>query len=113
MEAPTADSVATATAALAIDSSLPLWFKPELFLEPDFSPTAYFSDLKRYVSRFAPPEQLPRRSPLLLGGCARESTSLPMGESEGAGAAHLACRRRAAAATDRRSAACCRCRWRP
>ncbi|PSC75738.1 conserved oligomeric Golgi complex subunit 2 [Micractinium conductrix] len=31
------------------DSSLPLWFKPELFLAPEFNPAAYVADLKRYV----------------------------------------------------------------
>ena len=35
----------------SVDSSLPLWFKPEKFLEPQFSPEAYVADLKRYVSR--------------------------------------------------------------
>eukprot|EP00887_Chlorella_sp_A99_P001064 scaffold14.g1064.t1 len=30
-------------------SSLPAWFKPEKFMEPDFNPEAYVNDLKRYV----------------------------------------------------------------
>ncbi|PRW51049.1 conserved oligomeric Golgi complex subunit 2 [Chlorella sorokiniana] len=52
--APTAasvDSLAAKAASLALDgsSTLPLWFKPELFLEPAFSPTAYVADLRRYV----------------------------------------------------------------
>lgn len=33
-----------------VDTHLPLWFKPELFVEPEFSPEGYVSDLKRYVS---------------------------------------------------------------
>lgn len=33
-----------------MDSTLPLWFKPEKFLEPEFSAEAYVADLKRYVS---------------------------------------------------------------
>lgn len=47
------DSLAAKAASLALDgsSTLPLWFKPELFLEPAFSPTAYVADLRRYVSR--------------------------------------------------------------
>lgn len=49
-EAGELESVAqTASLALA-DTSLPLWFKPELFVQPGFSPTAYVADLKRYVS---------------------------------------------------------------
>ncbi|KAL4854271.1 Conserved oligomeric Golgi complex subunit 2 [Chlorella vulgaris] len=45
-------AVAAATArtdSLSLDRSLPLWFKPELFTQPDFSAVGYVSDLKRYV----------------------------------------------------------------
>ncbi|KAL4443325.1 hypothetical protein ABPG75_011062 [Micractinium tetrahymenae] len=45
VEAATAE---TASLSLA-DSSLPLWFKPELFVGPEFNPVAYVADLKRYV----------------------------------------------------------------
>lgn len=39
------------TASLTLEhGALPLWFKPELFLEPQFSPTGYVADLRRYVS---------------------------------------------------------------
>ncbi|KDD72303.1 hypothetical protein H632_c3541p0, partial [Helicosporidium sp. ATCC 50920] len=30
-------------------SSLPLWFKPESFTNPDFDPERYVTELKRYV----------------------------------------------------------------
>jgi hypothetical protein len=46
------EGAASALASLSLaDSSLPLWFKPELFLAPEFSPAAYVADLKRYVRR--------------------------------------------------------------
>jgi hypothetical protein len=51
MTANAAVGAATArTDSLSLDSSLPLWFKPELFTQPDFSAVGYVSDLKRYVS---------------------------------------------------------------
>ena len=53
--APAADALGAQAAALSLDhkhaSSLPLWFKPELFLQPDFSSSAYVADLRRYVRR--------------------------------------------------------------
>ena len=55
-EEPAVEGLAAQAAALSLqqlDSSLPLWFKPELFLEPDFSPQAYVGDLRRYVSAAA------------------------------------------------------------
>ena len=51
------DGLADQAAALSLqqlDSSLPLWFKPELFLEPEFSPQTYVADLRRYVSPALP-----------------------------------------------------------
>ena len=119
MEAPTADSVASATAALAIDSSLPLWFKPELFLEPNFSPTAYVSDLKRYVSRLRT-RQFVCRSALfcrwveVLQGRAHPR---PMGKAEGCRCRTPGppppCRcRNLLPLLPARPPACCRCRWR-
>ncbi len=46
VEAATAQAASLSLA----DSSLPLWFKPELFVAPEFNPVAYVADLKRYVS---------------------------------------------------------------
>lgn len=46
VEAATAQAASLSLA----DSSLPLWFKPELFVGPEFNPVAYVADLKRYVS---------------------------------------------------------------
>ena len=60
MAAHTAADGAGAAAASAVgslsmaDSSLPLWFKPELFLAPEFNPAAYVADLKRYVRAGTP-----------------------------------------------------------
>ncbi|KAL4420915.1 hypothetical protein ABPG77_001256 [Micractinium sp. CCAP 211/92] len=45
VEAATAQAASLSLA----DSSLPLWFKPELFVAPEFNPVAYVADLKRYV----------------------------------------------------------------
>lgn len=45
VEAATAQAASLSLA----DSSLPLWFKPELFVGPEFNPVAYVADLKRYV----------------------------------------------------------------
>jgi len=63
------DSLAAKAASLALDgsSTLPLWFKPELFLEPAFSPTAYVADLRRYVSR--PPTERRCRCAALPSSC--------------------------------------------
>jgi hypothetical protein len=35
--------------SLLVDSNLPLWFKPEKFLDAGFSADSYVNDLKRYV----------------------------------------------------------------
>ena len=108
MEPATAESVATATAGLAIDSSLPLWFKPELFLEPDFSPTAYVSDLKRYVSRAQYPLSLPRSVALACdsprAACGRGTCCMADAAPCAAG---LSVPPPPAAATDRRRRCCC------
>lgn len=81
------DSLAAKAASLALDgsSTLPLWFKPELFLEPAFSPTAYVADLRRYVSR--PPTER-RRSLVGLSAASFAQRLLP------------------------RNRTLCRCRWR-
>lgn len=66
------EAVTSQVASLTLDSSLPLWFKPELFTEPEFSPVAYVSDLRRYVRTIrmnaagGPPCQMPVTLPTTL-----------------------------------------------
>jgi hypothetical protein len=90
------EAVTSQAASLTLDSSLPLWFKPELFTEPQFSPVAYVSDLRRYVS--------------MLSSQVTNGSSLC---SEGRPANCLPCHRSAAA--NRTLPAfpgpACRCRW--
>jgi hypothetical protein len=35
---------------LAEVSNVPLWFKPEKFIDPNFAPEAFVQDLQRFVS---------------------------------------------------------------
>lgn len=53
--------IASASSASLDTDAGPLWFKPDIFLDPNFDPNSYVNDLKRYVSFIElVPSQLPR-----------------------------------------------------